>query len=236
MSRSVSEITAQKVYVYDLSLRLWHWFNAVTVIVLCTTGYLIASPPVVTGGEASDHFLMGDIRFVHFSAGYLLAIGFLFRCYWVFAGNEHARQLFFPPLLSSGFWDGVWHEIRWYAFVDGEPRKYIAHNPLAVLFMHLVLVWGTLFMIFSGLALYGEGEGQGSWQYDLFSGWMLPLFGQSQGLHSLHHLVMWVMVCFIIMHVYVAVREDKMSRQTLLKTMVTGWREFKDDKPVDDGH
>ncbi len=236
MSSRISAPGTQRVYVYDLPLRLWHWFNALSIVALCVTGYLIASPPVVAGGEASDHFLMGNIRFVHFTAGYLLAVGFLFRVYWAFAGNQHARQLFLPPLLSAGFWEGVWHEVRWYAFIDSEPRKYTGHNPLAVLFMHLVLVWGTLFMVTSGLALYGEGEGLNSWQYRLFSSWMLPLFGQSQGLHSLHHLVMWLMVCFIIMHIYVAVREDKMSRQSILATMVTGWREFRDDKPVDDGH
>ncbi|MGR9051550.1 MAG: cytochrome b/b6 domain-containing protein, partial [Gammaproteobacteria bacterium] len=88
--------TPQKVYVYDLPLRLWHWFNALAVALLCITGYLIASPPVVSEGEAVNEFLMGYIRFAHFSAGYLLAVGFLFRFYWAWAGNEHARQLFWP--------------------------------------------------------------------------------------------------------------------------------------------
>jgi Ni/Fe-hydrogenase 1 B-type cytochrome subunit len=149
-------------------------------------------------------------------------------------GNEHARQLFYPPLLSKNFWSGVWHEILWYSFIDKQPRKYLGHNPLALLFMHFILVWGTLFMIVTGFALYGEGEGQGSWQYSLFSSWVIPLFGQSQDVHSWHHLMMWIIVCFIITHIYVAVREDKLSRQSLLKTIVTGWRTFKDDEPADD--
>lgn len=236
MNTQISTSSPQTVYVYDLPLRLWHWFNALAIVVLSVTGYLIASPMVGPGGEASDHFLMGYIRFLHFSTAYLLSIGFLFRLYWVFAGNEYARQLFLPPLFSAGFWEGVWHEVCWYAFIDKEPRKYTGHNPLALLFMHFILVWGTVFMIFTGFALYGEGEGQGSWQYALFSSWMIPLFGQSQNLHSWHHLMMWVIICFIIAHIYVAIREDKMSRQSMLKTMVTGWRVFKDDKPVDDGH
>ena len=236
MSSQVPAAGAEPVYVYELPLRLWHWFNALVIVVLCVTGYLIASPIAVTGGEASDHYLMGTIRFAHFSAGYLLTVAFFFRIYWAYAGNEHARQLFLPPLLSLGFWQGVWHELRWYAFIDKTPRKYTGHNPLAVLSMHLVLVWGTVFMIMTGFALYGEGTGQGSWQHSLFSSWMIPLFGQSQNLHSWHHLIMWLIVCFIVIHIYVAVREDKMSRQSILKTMVTGWRHFKDDKPVDDGH
>lgn len=227
-------LSSPAVYVYELPVRIWHSINALAIIILAITGYLIASPLASVGGEASEHFLMGYIRFAHFSAAYILVIGLLFRLYWAFAGNEHAKQLFMPPLLSKKFWQGVWHEILWYSFIDKQPRKYIGHNPLAVLAMHFVLVWGTLFMSVTGFALYGEGEGQGSWQYLLFSSWLIPLFGQSQDVHSWHHLVMWVIICFVIVHIYVAVREDKVSRQSMLKTITTGWRTFKDDAPCDD--
>ncbi|PPD03786.1 MAG: Ni/Fe-hydrogenase, b-type cytochrome subunit [Methylobacter sp.] len=219
------------VYVYEVPLRIWHGVNALCLIVLAVTGYLIASPLPSVGGEASEHFLMGYIRFAHFAAAYLFTIGLLFRLYWAVAGNEHAKELFFPPLLSKNFWCGVWHEIRWYAFLAKEPNKYLGHNPLAMLFMHFMFVWGSVFMIVTGFALYGEGSGQNSWQYALFSSWVLPLFGGSQSVHSWHHLVMWLIICFVIAHVYVAVREDKLSRQSVLSTIVTGWRVFKDDKP-----
>lgn len=219
------------VYVYEIPLRIWHAVNALCLIVLAVTGYLIASPLPSVGGEASEHFLMGYIRFAHFAAAYLFTIGLLFRLYWAIAGNEHAKELFFPPLLRKNFWCGVWHEIRWYAFLAKEPNKYLGHNPLAMLFMHFMFVWGSVFMIVTGFALYGEGSGQNSWQYAVFSSWVLPLFGGSQSVHSWHHLVMWLIICFVIAHVYVAVREDKLSRQSVLSTIVTGWRVFKDDKP-----
>lgn len=227
-------ISAKPIYVYEKPVRLWHSLNALLIVALSVTGYLIAAPLASVAGEASEHYSMGYIRFAHFSAGYLLAIALLFRVYWAYAGNQHARQIFLPPLLSRDFWQGVGHEILWYAFLVKEPKKYIDHNPLAVLSMHFVFVWGVLFMIVSGFALYGEGVGQGSWQYSLFSGWLLSVFGGSQSLHSWHHLVMWLIICFVLIHIYVAVREDKLSRQSMLSTMVTGWRTFKDDKPVDD--
>jgi Ni/Fe-hydrogenase 1 B-type cytochrome subunit len=47
---------------------------------------------------------------------------------------------------------------------------------------------------------------------------------------------MWLIVCFVLIHIYVAVREDRLSRQSILLSIVTGWRTFKDDKPVDDVH
>ncbi len=221
------------VYVYEAPLRLWHWINALAITLLALTGYFIASPFPTLPGEASDHFLMGYLRFTHFSAGYILAIGLLFRLYWAVMGNAHARQLFLPPLFSGRFWDGVWHEIKWYAFVAREPRKYEGHNPLATLSMHFLFLWSVIFMIVTGFALYGEGTGMDSWQFQWFSAWVIPLFGQSQDVHTWHHLVMWVLVCFIIVHVYVAIREDIMSRQSMISTMISGWRMFKDNRRVD---
>ncbi len=224
------------VYVYEGFLRLWHWVNALAIFTLIGTGYLIGEPLASVPGEASQNFQFGWIRYIHFSAGYILIFGFLFRIYLAIFGNEHARQIFWPPFLSGKWWGEVWHEIKWYALLVKEPKKYIGHNPLATLFMHFMLVWGTIFMIITGLALYGEGQGMGSWQYEWFSSWVIPLFGQSQDVHTWHHLGMWFIVCFIIIHIYAAFREDIMSRQSIISTMISGWRTFKDDRPVDDAH
>jgi Ni/Fe-hydrogenase 1 B-type cytochrome subunit len=40
-----------------------------------------------------------------------------------------------------------------------------------------------------------------------------------------------VIVVFVMLHVYVAIREDIVSRQSLISTMISGWRTFKDDRP-----
>jgi len=229
------------VYVYEAPLRLWHWINALSIVVLCISGYLIGSPLPSLSGEASGgysgeaHYVMGYIRFAHFAAAYIFIIGFLGRIYWAFAGNEHARQIFLPPIFSKEFWGGVIHEALWYSFLIKEPRKYIGHNPMAIIFMHIMLVWGSVFMMFTGLSLYGEGMGMGSWQYIYFTSWINPLFGQSQDVHTFHHLVMWVIILFAMMHIYVAIREDIMSRQSLISTMISGWRTFKDSRDADDG-
>ncbi len=226
--------TQEAVYVYEAPVRLWHWINAFAILALGVTGYFIASPLPTMPGEASDNYLMGYIRFVHFAAGYILIVGFLLRLYWAIVGNHHAHQLFIPMVWSGTWWKEVWHEVKWYAFMVREPKKYIGHNPLATLVMHIMFVWGMVFMMVTGLALYGEGAGMDSWQFALFSSWVIPLFGNSQDLHTLHHLGMWYMACFIIIHVYVAIREDIMSRQSMVSSMISGWRMFKDNRPVDD--
>jgi len=224
----------EAVYVYEVPLRLWHWFNALCIVMLCVTGYFIGSPLPALSGEASEHFLMGYIRFTHFACAYVMAVGFMFRIYWAFAGNEHARQLVFPPFLKAEFWSGVIHEMMWYAFLVKEPRKYVGHNPLAMLAMHFMLFWGTIFMICTGFALYGEGAQAGSWANIMFTSWLIPMFGQSQDVHTWHHLGMWLIICFVMVHVYAAIREDMMSRQSMVSTMISGWRTFKDKDRADD--
>ena len=69
-----------------------------------------------------------------------------------------------------------------------------------------------------------EGLGMHSWAYILFSSWVLPLFGYSQNVHTLHHLGMWYLLVFTIVHLYMVVREDAMSGETVISTMFSGWR------------
>lgn len=219
------------VYVYEAPVRIWHWVNAAAILVLIVTGYFIGSPlPSMQIGEATDQFVFGYIRFAHFAAGWVLTIGFLGRIYWAFFGNHHSRQLFYFPFWSATFWSEVWFEIRWYLFLAKEPKKYVGHNPLAQLAMFFFITLGVSFMIVTGMALYAEGAQEGSLTHDLF-GWVHSLTWNSQRLHTLHHLGMWWIVIFMIVHIYVAIREDIMSRQSIVSTMISGTRTFKDDRP-----
>ncbi len=216
------------IYVYEAPLRLWHWINALCIVVLGVTGYFIGKPLPSMPGEASDSFLMGYIRFFHFSAAYIFAVGFLGRIYWAFVGNHHAKQLFKVPVTDMKWWGEVIYELKWYLFLVKEPKKYVGHNPLAQLMMFLFFTVGAVYMICTGFALYSEGAGKGSWQ-DLLFGWVISAVGGNSILvHSWHRMGLWVTLIFVMLHVYAAIREDIMSRQSLISTMISGWRMFKD--------
>jgi Ni/Fe-hydrogenase 1 B-type cytochrome subunit len=221
-------VARRTVYVYQAPVRLWHWLNAVCMVTLFVTGYLIGTPPDSVSGEASAHFGFGYIRFFHFAAGQTMAALFLMRFYWAFVGNAPSKQLFIVPVWSREFWKGVLIEARWYAFLEKYPRQYIGHNPLAHLMMFFVFTLGTLFMICTGFALYSEGAGRGSWSYAVF-GWVFSIFPNSQAVHTYHHLGMWVLVSFTVIHIYAAVREDIMSRQSMISSMISGERQFRDE-------
>jgi len=216
------------IYVYEAPVRLWHWVNAAAIIVLAITGYLIASPPFSLPGEASESNFFGYIRFTHFTAGYILAIAYLMRIYWGFVGNKYGRQIFYVPLWRKTWWTGLIVEAKWYLFLRKEPQKYAGHNPLGHGAMFIISLF-TACMIVTGFALYSEAEGRDSWQAWLF-GWVFSIVPNSQDVHTLHHLGMWVIVIFAVTHIYAAIREDIMSRQTMVSTMISGERQFRDDR------
>jgi Ni/Fe-hydrogenase 1 B-type cytochrome subunit len=219
--------TPKSVYVYEAPVRLWHWINAASITVLALTGYFIGQPLPTMPGEASDHYLMGYIRFAHFTAGYLLAVGLIGRAYWAIVGNHHAREIFWVPIFQKAYWQEVLTMFKWYAFLIPRPGRYVGHNPLARLAMFSGFLMLTLLMIVTGFAGYGEGSQMGSWQERMF-GWVIPLFGQSQDVHTWHRMGMWALIIFIVLHVYAAIREDIMGRQSIVSTMISGRRTFKD--------
>ena len=217
----------RSIYVYEAPVRLWHWINALAMVVLAVTGYFIGTPLPTQPGEAATHFLMGYIRFAHFAAAYIFAVGLLGRIYWAFVGNRHARQIFMLPITNKHWWSEVFFEVRWYLFLEKHPKKYVGHNPMAQLMMFFFFTILAVGMVFTGFAIYSEGAGLGSWQDSLF-GWVIPALGGSMQVHNLHRLGMWIMMSFAIVHIYAAIREDIMSRQSLISTMISGWRMFKD--------
>ncbi|MDK1389467.1 Ni/Fe-hydrogenase, b-type cytochrome subunit [Sinorhizobium sp. 8-89] len=220
-------VQRQSVYVYEAPVRIWHWVNAFAILTLALTGYFIGSPLPSAPGEASANFLMGCIRFIHFAAGQVLVVFLILRVYWAFVGNTHARQIFYVPFWSVHFWKEWLHEVLWYTFLARQPTKYVGHNPLARSTMFLMFTLPLSFMVSTGFALYSEGAGRDSWEYALF-GWMFSIWPNSQDIHSHHHLGMWVVLVFTMVHIYVAVRDDIMSRQSIISSMISGVQLFKD--------
>jgi len=216
-------------YVWEAPVRIWHWLMVLCILVLWVTGYFIGSPLPSVGGEASDHFILGYIRFAHFSAAYIFALLFVFRIYWAIVGNKQAREIFLVPIymFTAEWWRGFFRVVGHYLFIRPKNEWHYGHNPLAMAAMFGMFVLGTVFMIVTRFALYGEGLGQNSWAFRLFSSWVIPLFGQSQDVHTWHHMGAWFLFWFAIVHLYFVVREDITLGLTVISSMFSGWRHEK---------
>ena len=56
---------------------------------------------------------------------------------------------------------------------------------------------------------------------------MNVLLGGSQMVRTIHHLAMWYLLLFALIHIYMVFREDIMSGETVISTMINGIRMFK---------
>jgi len=207
-------------------VRFWHWATMTAFAVLAVTGYLIGSPWPSTAGEAFASFSFGYVRMAHEISGYLLAVLFLVRVYWAFAGNHHARAIFLPPIFNGKWWRGLFRQMGYYLFLREESDLWVGHNPLAQIAMTVMFTLGTLVLILTGFALYAEQWPWGVGYMRLF-GWVIVLLGDAYTVRMVHHFAMWYVVLFACIHVYMVFREDVMSGASVVSTMISGVRLFK---------
>jgi Ni/Fe-hydrogenase 1 B-type cytochrome subunit len=216
----------ESVYVYEAPVRIWHWVMMLSMIFLAVSGYLIGAPLPAIGGEPYNTYFFAWIRIVHFVAAWVFIIAFVVRIYWAFVGNHHAHSIFLPPFFSGAWWRGMFSQGKYYLFLKKESDLWVGHNPLAQAAMFFMFTLGTIFIIVTGLALYAQQWGWGLLPMQLM-GWVFVLFGDAQMVRTLHHLAMWYLVIFAMFHVYMVFREDVMSGESVVGTMISGLRLFK---------
>lgn len=211
----------QRVYVWEQPVRWFHWINALCIIVLCTTGYLIAHPPAfMNAGEASFSYWFGKLRFVHFASAYVFLANFLFRLYWSLVGNKYANWRNFFPFTKHQI-----HEVVDVIKVDilqssHTPVHVLGHNSVAY-FTYMGTGLLTVFQIASGFALYAPMSDM--WFVHLFD-WMVPLFGSEQNLRLFHYAVLWVFGVFTLIHIYLVFYHDYVEGHGVLSSIIGGWK------------
>lgn len=216
----------EPVTIYGPGVRLWHWVNALLVVVLGVTGYFIGVPPPSALGDTSSLYIMGWIRFLHLAAGYLFALLAVARLWLTFVEKGISHQLFLPAIWRAEWYRGFVRQIQWNFLLPVQPARYVGLNPLGNIAMLLCYVLPGFVIIVTGFAMYAEVTGHDSWQYMLF-GWVTSIFGNTMDLHIVHRLAMWLMVGFALVHIYIAVREDVLSRQTMISSMLSGERQYR---------
>ena len=88
-----------KQYIWELPVRWCHWVNVLSIVVLSVTGILIGTPVFIS--SASDAYLMGWIRFIHFVFAYAFAVSVITRMIWTFRGNCFAGWREYFPFFSA---------------------------------------------------------------------------------------------------------------------------------------
>lgn len=210
-----------QLYIWELPTRFFHWLNALCVLILSVTGYLIAKPiPIMSGGDASSQYLFGINRFIHFLFAYIFTLNFLGRLYWGFVGNSFARwKNFFPRTKEK------WLEVLQVFCMDillicKLPIKSTGINALAGI-VYSIIYLAIIFQIFTGFALYSVMNT--SWFPKLFS-WVIPFMGGIVVVRHWHHLFTWVFVAFTILHIYLSWYHDYLEGRGTISSMIGGWK------------
>lgn len=211
----------RRVFVWQLPVRVYHWLNALSILVLIATGLLIGNPPVIlTGGEAYGNYWFGTVRFLHFAAAYVFFFNFIFRLYWGFVGNRYADWKNFIPH-SKAFLREMWQVIRIdILLAKDKEHMAVGHNPLAG-FIYFLTFLAFLLQVFTGFGLYAAMSD--SFIAGLFA-WVPAFFGGDFALRQWHHVATWFFILFTIVHVYLVFYHDYVEGRGELSSMAGGWK------------
>jgi Ni/Fe-hydrogenase 1 B-type cytochrome subunit len=224
----------RRLYVWEFPVRFYHWVNAVCVLALIATGFLIGNPiRIAYADEAYQQYWFGTVRMIHFVAAFIFFFNFLVRIYWGFVGNRYARWGNFIPHTREQF-----REIRETLRVDilqVQTRGGLAvgHNALAG-FIYFLSFLVFLFQSCTGFALYSSMSS--SLLPRMFS-WVVPLMGGDFAVRQWHHVFMWFFVVFTIVHVYLVFYHDYVEGRGTTSSMLGGWKFEREDfikTPPDD--
>ena len=221
-------------YRHRLPTRVWHWINAIVVIVLLMSGLMIfnAHPRLYWGqyGANFDHpwlmftgrpmpgwatipstYNLAAARRWHLAFAWLLSIGLILFLVTSLINRHAQRDL--APTRDEVRPSHIWNDIREHArlrFPTGEAA--LRYNILqkisyvAVIFVLLPL------MILTGLTMSPAMDA--AWP------WLVDLFGGRQSARSIHFLCAMLLALFILVHLAMVLLAGPLNE---IRSMITGW-------------
>jgi Ni/Fe-hydrogenase 1 B-type cytochrome subunit len=205
---------------WSVAMRYNHWLMALSIIVLIGTGFYIAGPFTVSGGETVGKFLMGDMRFYHLLFGVILVYLSIWRLYMAFFSRFHAD---WKDFFAWTNWKNTIRQVKFYMLISKEPPEHThLYGPLQS------LAYGGLFaMVFfislTGVILMGAGYHAGLMVF--FYKIVKPFENAMGGLSTvrlIHHILTWCFILFIVVHVYMGFWYDVIFKQGTISSMISG--------------
>lgn len=222
---SIATFNYKRAYIWELPVRLFHWVTALSIPILAITGLLIANPPAISRNvEATNTYLFGIIRAVHFITAYIF-MGFLFfRSYWSFVGNKFASWKTFFPYTKKGLKNMIYIAKVDVLLQKDKDHKLsnisIGHNYLAA-FAYFIMYNLFLFQIITGLALMSDTA---TWFLPQMFVFLKSWFGGDIALRYWHHLFTWIFIAFAVIHIYLVLYHDYIEARGETSAMISGYK------------
>lgn len=214
MSAVPFRISLDRIYVWELPVRLVHWLLFFSILILAATGYYLGNP--FFGGDLT----MAHVRTVHLYASIVFTLSALVRVYWAFVGNRYARWSELIPASLERL-KSLWKATRFYTFLSREPVEYAGHNGLAGL-TYAVIFAVYFVMMATGFALYTVYAPVGSPMRVL--AFLIPIFHGLQIARLIHHIGMWIILIFAVAHIYFVVLYSTVERMGIFDSILSGFK------------
>jgi cytochrome b len=189
----------QKIYVWDLPLRIFHWG-----LVICVLG------SIITGSLGGNSFIW------HFRFGYCV-IGLLaFRIVWGFAGSTYSKFSSFPPSPRRAISYLKGEQSRDVSADEKKAVAHLGHNPLGALSVYAILL-ALIFQVSTGLfandAIMWDGPLRNYVSNDT-----------SDLLTTLHKINRVVLFALIGLHLLAMAFYTWVKKEPLVGAMVSGYK------------
>jgi thiosulfate reductase cytochrome b subunit len=200
----------RKLYLYTFYERLWHWTQAIAIILLILTGIIVHRPDMF---GAMD---LGRVVPIHNALGFLLLANAFFALFYFLAGNS--IQQFLPE--PRGFFHQALQQAMFYGqgIFKGEPHPFEKNhkqkmNPLQQMTYLAILNVLLPVQIITGVLIWGAQR----WPE------LASAIGGLRYLDPIHTIAAWSFAAFVIMHMYLTTTGHTIT--AAVEGMITGWEE-----------
>jgi Ni/Fe-hydrogenase 1 B-type cytochrome subunit len=206
-----------RVYVWDLPVRILHWTIVAMIACLTLSGLYIAHPLIAVHDPGLS--LMANIRLAHIVCGCILSVAVVARIVWAFFGNPYGRWRQFLPVTRERRAQIV-PSLKYYGFLRKEPPAVVGHNPLAAL-IYVALYALLVVQALTGFALEAMSA-RGGWLW-MLTGWVFQI-ASSPTIELVHYVITFLVLGFVINHVYSSLLVESEEHSGLISSIVTGWK------------
>ncbi len=183
---------------HSIWIRVFHWVNAVSILLLIFTGFQIHAPWAFKMFGPTD-----AARMIHFIAAYILCASVVCRVYYAIAAKD-AKNIVFRPIKDTKQMPSM---MKYYLFMANSHPDYGKYNPGQKMMYTGWLVM-VILMAITGFILYKP---------TLFMG-VSNALGGLVAIRLVHYILNWLFVLSVLAHLYLDISEGI----PVLKSMVTG--------------
>ena len=208
----------QKLYIHPLPVRIWHWINAIGIVLMILTGMQIRYVGLinVVSFRTAVH--------THNTIGFILIANFfVWLAYYLTSDRIKAYH---PELSPRKHFLGSWRQAYYYGYgiFKGDPNPfhvgiYRKFNPLQSMLYQIIMMLLLPIQFYTGILL---------WDVKRFSA-QVDFFGGVRVIDTVHVLIFIFLIFYVLVHIYLGSLGH--TRTAHYKAMLTGYEDVEEVAP-----